>query len=1660
MPVNYNKISPFDSSFQVVRTNPKLTGNVKITVDSEKNLWLNSIEANEELSKDSYKKYAIDIKVGHEAHIYNFFNSGKTPSQIIYDLREQINLSDSGKKFEDQFDFSNYFSGAKYLASKFYSEKFSYFAPMYLDQQIPEYFVIFKLTGSANYSVSESKSKFPFNKKDFTYDTFKNSEIIKVIDMTERTKLGKYLRQILDNPSLPSSPLRVSFQKDQLTYFRGISVSSGTYTQIGEDLYSFYREAQPLLGFEEFITRGFERNQIIHPFLLNLEFLFDDETSEDFDINRYVGFYCNLIELDMLRLDLDKHADRRVTTNTPLFKRKYRETENIGLLQENTNGVDLFFEPADSNLTDLDDSNSVNKEVFFPVLRDKDDFLYLVKPGSIVRDPADASTSLKIVNTSIDLGKFFGPDEIFMQEKGAFVNVRGNSFTEVVFSDNLKHLDRFRVYHNNGTRADAFGVYDEFVGCLNYNLVPNTGDYYTYYDYDNGFGDQYYFNTGGTIEKMIDTVTRMLNAVRNRAFTAYSFGNRLFIKANSPGNNDSRLGLMFQFNNDSTYDSVRIFEVTGKNSLHDVKIDFRGGGPGFQVTTSAGHYEKIKSNQDRLLVKTKQGWSRILNVSNYSAIINENTAETRLSRSQALVQYDELISIQLEEGHTADINFGLFILKEYFKPRIGILSMFNIKDFDFDQVSSDYVKIPFIDLYKEFYVPAEEPLLMTNQKEYKSVGSGKFEINGNLYSTSSAVIIANIGDNLSYKVIEGDCFLVENENLVKLTQSLYDKNQELSNFEGFAAVKSSDALVDSTESSTFTYRDKFINGLLQTEYDFNNERYTKNYALKSKIIPYISKWSMLDGRDVRDNPYRLNTDIAFGTNNFSPDHFETVPSSDKMTHEWFYIESAFNYKNSPSLINQNKYYFDKQFNVDENDPLSALFIQEGFENFFTYTPTFNSEEVGPSQFRYSTIKKYNNTIDSTFFKGISFEFKEVSPLNTKLANGKPTFVENSSRFNDYKFSALLKVVKDDPTTDPVDTDPIKFTMIEHKTFKWITLVIELRINDSSSINPTFLSVLSNAKPLSIVTETQVPIKAANERYSSEVYNSLYGDYRLEFDEDEISNMTYAFLYYAKHKKFNSAQDSFATTKLGNKLDFSNTGIDNLLNDFSISRTNKDYFIELQDEITNFAKEAQFFFNSPSMQSKLLMKRTGDLEFIKDVKFNKVFTDSVSQITIEGLNLAAEYQVPSSSAGYWSKFINFQILGGKNYHENLFKYISFAFVKHAINSYNPLIKYVTYEYGEGTIAKYENQFYVEVEDPEFIEKTSLMSSEPEFLDLALSTTISGSDSKDNRVGYELFQNDLTAPFAMSRYSGNYEVMFRPVSCFKSTVELTNYDGTLKFANTNFNSAYIDLLEIKNFSHLKISNSSILSLANDSKYEAVYPLVGEVPIGTSPYFLLSSNWDYGFHQLYTDRTKAVPVSGTLRIGEDSSFLSKLVNLPDAIDLDQFDTTSIQLSLLNNIFDGKQLVYEENLQDVTGVINVVEVMINYFFNSRLKDNILSIFKDENGNPISQSTEFFGNMNADEYVKAYIRENLIKLYKITGLEFYQKPQRGVLSANAQVKGSNPNTVTFVNLNDSSRFNQKYTVNTNIEINKLSDLIIKFKIAKPIDTSLLVSPKIKIRLI
>jgi hypothetical protein len=142
--MSQSKLFDYNSSFSVIRTNPKLSGNFKIRVDSFGSVSFNSMDVNPTLSSSRFKKFNITGQNSYATDLFNYFDEGQISKEIIF----QVGMFTKGErqiaeKFSDQYDFF-YGSGASILIDNNYPENFSYFAPLWLKSEIPDFFVVFK----------------------------------------------------------------------------------------------------------------------------------------------------------------------------------------------------------------------------------------------------------------------------------------------------------------------------------------------------------------------------------------------------------------------------------------------------------------------------------------------------------------------------------------------------------------------------------------------------------------------------------------------------------------------------------------------------------------------------------------------------------------------------------------------------------------------------------------------------------------------------------------------------------------------------------------------------------------------------------------------------------------------------------------------------------------------------------------------------------------------------------------------------------------------------------------------------------------------------------------------------------------------------------------------------------------------------------------------------------------------------------------------------------------------------------------------------------------------------------------------------------------------------------------------------------------------------
>ena len=414
-------------------------------------------------------------------------------------------------------------------------------------------------------------------------------------------------------------------------------------------------------------------------------------------------------------------------------------------------------------------------------------------------------------------------------------------------------------------------------------------------------------------------------------------------------------------------------------------------------------------------------------------------------------------------------------------------------------------------------------------------------------------------------------------------------------------------------------------------------------------------------------------------------------------------------------------------------------------------------------------------------------------------------------------------------------------------------------------------------------------------------------------------------------------------------------------------------------------------------------------------------------------------------------------GGEGYFERLFGKISFAKFKSYVNSLDDIIEYSSYSLDSNGVSSLNTDpnFYLEILDTSYVEKQNQLITN-------YTTSIPIQFSGQEEIGTDYEVANLPLKYELNRYKGEYEPVIKNYSIYQSNYKFKkNTINDLSLSNTKINSEISNFLTIQHFNHIKVADSQILVLESDESYLPIYPKISEVAIGQGEYFLLRGNWDWGFHYRYSNKEQYSPVSGALRIEEDDSFLAKLINLPELIELNDFKIEFIDPALEFNSVDISkiEIVAKETPNSVDGIINVNNVLTRYL----IEDGISAKFNEY----LINSSEYIGNftsisdpdINVSSYVREYIKLNILKLYDIDINEFYAKLDTSVVPSLPQ-EGTNPNSIEFVFLDDKQRFTKGYDILTSLQINKIDKLILRFSFLKRPGSGLLVSPKIKIKFI
>lgn len=359
-----NVINTDMASFMLLRTNPKLTGNVKLIVDSSNNMFLDTFKINDKLSENKYRKVKISNNSYYSNDVRNCF--GDIPVNEFYDIPEPgKNLYNVYKQFENQI-VDTYSYGAKNNTDKLYTENFSILAPLWMNKKLPDFFLVFRVDGNVN-----------INESDNTVARFKtllsNGEIIKSYDLRANTGIGNYLRNIqseIDTYLASANIVYPTFEKDTDIYSNvanmyntwfGISRDCGVVTTVEESIYE-YQNIKNQVAFDEYITDGYKRNNLINPYIINFEFMFNDDLyKSEFKMNRYFGLYISNNEYNEVYPLLNENEltffqkDGNVIEYSNLF-----DNDNTIFIDKNDRIFNITCDAIDNGIMRLTENTSKN----------------------------------------------------------------------------------------------------------------------------------------------------------------------------------------------------------------------------------------------------------------------------------------------------------------------------------------------------------------------------------------------------------------------------------------------------------------------------------------------------------------------------------------------------------------------------------------------------------------------------------------------------------------------------------------------------------------------------------------------------------------------------------------------------------------------------------------------------------------------------------------------------------------------------------------------------------------------------------------------------------------------------------------------------------------------------------------------------------------------------------------------------------------------------------------------------------------------------------------------------------------------------------------------------------------------------------------------------
>ncbi len=1532
------------ASYSLVRTNPKLTANVKVVSDGT-DIYLESFSANTRLSSQKFKAFKVDGTSTYDQDVFRFFDFGKYPIESAYEIFQEYEDTAVLSKYGNQYEMF-YCAGTRSVASESYPQSLGTLAPLWLNEQIPNYFVIFRLDNPAavnnfrsateNNNTASAQTSVDFNK-----NVLENCTAIKTFDLTEGTALGSYIRNYRNQENFPEVPLNMTWRKDEPILWNGISYKSGGFTSSGNFAYKDMVVKDSTIMQDEYLfTQGFQNNGIILANLLNMEFLFDDPTADDYSINRYFGMYVNDIEEG--KFDISGEAFYKGTstekTQQPVITNITEVSQflNTPLELTNKNGILLYLDPAKTEtITGLPTPTRVDEVESIFYVKDKEDDFHTIKKGSTW-----GKDQIRLFDTKVDISLFTGYKDPDTFANASIINRAGVAQMYIKVLDNVEEGSKISFYDGVNFTGAVFA--DSTMA-----TIP-------------GKSFQRFFNPNGTLQEVTQSITSAINKGINendRFFVASYNDTTVYVKSRFSGTRFNRIGFEMDISFPEQFNQLQTYPLT---SIADPSKRFVGGNDtkNSLLKVTAGDQDRFEKGN---FVQTTGGFAEIGDWVPYT----DEPIYDGLGQIIGYTDINKYVIITCDNNQIMVTRSNQVALYSDYKPSFGRFSFFEVKDFDFDFYSTLYSQEGELDF--EF---AEYNELVANAVKPYSTAPPFSDYSG----ISKNPNIRNFYDNGGFY------------NLIGLLNDAEEQNPD----------------------------DEYI----KSEYIRLEENFLTSQASTSRIAPYINKWAWVNGgKDVRNHPYRLDVNEAFGLNNFAPSKYDKTQESSGYTHEWYYL-SEFPEYFTQDAIKSSWSYIDKAptDNIEANVATGQAFVPGTFQNvnkdFFNDYFIIQKFTTGgiteiDRQLRYGRLNGGNEkNFAETFLRGVRVIAKPKA-----IGSQKPNFDARSLSYvqdgslNEYRFSVIL-------VPNLANKPELEIKFIKNEKWKTIVMLISIEYNVNCI----------NGGNKSIIDRTSL--------------------YSLNSNFSTNSDCS---------PRVSSGQYLYEQTELSGAFSLTQSSIDSSGN----------YIIKGQPNVngipTNFVNDIRILEDGTFGQIKFSI--SGNfyvVDGIIDVIDSNTFR--ATTFTQNGFTMTA----PSSNPGNNPlRAATYSIAnGGYNQFTNRLTDVSFGEIFDAVNEGSPSIIYETIlEDGsqlrntDGTLAQ---TFSIELRAQADILKSIYVGVLP---DPAKPTTFNLTDV----VGYDLSLQKTPRITPIARHAGYYEPYALSLLSFRDPYQNLDFENVTggasstgsalipdtaykikvmelcKYKNSQFNSSDENFGQIQNFFYHKVNEedpSSILELSRESAFPSLYPLINEIGIDYRDFYLFSSNWEPSYFTKSIDKSQIQSVIGTRSMFERKSFFgSKYLKVPETIVLETFKPDPFikaairQPSLIKGTFMhqdqasvtvNKRIIRSEGVRQVRAVKKKPSAPVEtfYLFNEkRLIEYLFPSIKQEFQKYINPLFGWGNLETLDDDVEQYIRENILKLYKIDKIEFYSLASRTKAGSD----------YTTAELTNAEKVNNGLTINDNI---------------------------------